>query len=100
MILIIALNIYADVSFTVGSLTSLRLVQVKVEVVFELLLLSPVNRLLLLALLGQTFFFSARFCQSVGLLTYKQQDDVRRLHRTNYTKDSRIFQKLITEACS
>lgn len=50
--------------------TSLRFIQVKVEVVFELLLFGPVNRLLLFALLGQSFLFSTRFCQSVGLVAW------------------------------
>lgn len=40
---------------------------------FELLLLSPVDRLLLLALLGQRFFVSAWFCQSVRFLTCQPQ---------------------------
>lgn len=61
--------------------TSLCLVQIKVEVVFELLLLSPVNSLLLLALLRQTFFFSAWFCQSVRLLTCKQETIKAKLFR-------------------
>ena len=55
-------------------LTSLCLIQIKVEIVFKLLLLSPVNCLLLLSLLGQAFLFSTWFCQSIGLLSYKQQE--------------------------
>lgn len=57
-------------------LTSLCLIQIKVEVVFELLLLRPVNRLLLLAFLGQAFFFSTWFCQSIRLLTCNNEIEI------------------------
>lgn len=59
-----------------GLVTSLGLVQVKVEVVLELILLSPVHRLLLLALFGQAFFLPTWLCQSVGLVGYKWKEGI------------------------
>lgn len=59
-------------TFEPSSFTSFCLIQIKVKVVFELLLFSPVNSLLLLAFLGQAFFFSTWFCQSIWFLACKQ----------------------------
>ncbi len=53
--------------------TSLSFIQVKVEVLFEMILFHPPNTFLFLPFLSQTLFLTARFRQCIGFISLKHE---------------------------
>lgn len=80
----------SSVSVRKCCLTSLSLIQVKVEVFFEMILFRPTNTFLFLSFLSQTLLLTARFSQSIGFITLK--------HEIRHLKFSTFFHTALSEA--
>ncbi len=70
--------------------TSLGLIQVKVEVLFEMILFRPPNTFLFLSFLSQTLLLTARFRQRIGFITWK--------HEIRHFTFSTFFHTALSEA--